>query len=394
MPNLRNQTDGFIRSALKDTEATDWVEFHPVAALCCLPAVAIVLGVGLALGWPQAALAAASGALSAGLAFFQRVSNRRSSVMLLVVAGMSLSAAIGTLVNISWPLETGGVALWAFAVGLVTVVSQPLSFVVMQCAIALIVSAAIPAELFDAVYRALLVAAGGILQTVLMVGLAIWFPRLEAVVNRPGQEVGPLRTQLLPDSVRQAVAGRGTGLRFPCILAVGCALGNVLYHTASIPNGYWVPMTTLLVMRPAVGDTGSRTVARIAGTVAGGCAVTLLLSIERPSHAVMAGMIVLTAWACFASLRVNYALLTVCITAYVALLFAYAGLPEPIEALHRLAATALGGALALLVHSVGLWVWRLCFGPDQNGDGGPLVIAPTSARQTSAPTAAARKPSA
>ncbi len=386
-------TDGIIRSALSDVAAVDWVEFHPVAALCCLPAIAIILSVGLVLGWPQAALAATSGALAAGFGFFQRVSNRRSTVMLLVVAGMSLSAAIGTLANIAWPLETGCVVLWGFAMGLATVVSQPLSWVVMQCAIALIVSAAIPADLVDAVYRALLIAAGGILQIILMEVLVIWFPRLEEVVNRPGAEVGALRTRLLLDSIRQALAGHGAGSRFPCILAVASGLGSVLYHTASIPNGYWVPMTMLLVMRPAVRETRSRTVARIAGTVAGAGAVTFLLSVARPSQPVMAGMIVLTAWGCFASQRVNYALLTVCVTGYVALLFAYAGLPEPVVALHRLAATALGGALALVIHSVALWLWRRCFGPDQNGDAGPLVMVATSARQTSAPSAAATKPS-
>lgn len=276
MPDLA-MNNGNIRMALSDATTVNWAEFHPVAALC-LPAIAILLGAGLILGWPQAALAATSGALIAGFGFFQQVSNRRGSIMLLVVAGMSLSAAIGTLVNVSWPLETGCIALWGFAMGLATLVSLPLAWVVMQCAIALIVSAAIPAGLTDAVYRALLIGAGGVLQTILMEVVVFRFPRLEEVVNRPGAEVG--------------------------------------------------------------------------------------------------------------------ALLTVCVTGYIALLFAYAGLPEPAVTLHRLEATALGGALALVIHHVVLWLWRRFIGPDQNGDAGPLVIAATSPRQASAPSAAATKPSA
>jgi uncharacterized membrane protein YccC len=152
-------------------------------------------------------------------------------------------------------------------------------------------------------------------------------------------------------------------------------------------------MTMLLVMRPAVRETSSRTIGRIGGTIVGACAVTLLLAVIRPSQPVMAAMILVTVWGCFASQRVNYALLTVCVTGFVALLFAYAGLPEPAVALYRLEATVLGGALALVIHHVALWLWRRCFGPDQNGDGGPLAIAATSARQASAPSAAATKPS-
>ncbi|HET6607570.1 MAG TPA: FUSC family protein [Rhodopila sp.] len=384
---------GGIRLALNDAAAVNWAEFHPVAALCCLPAIAILLGAGLILGWPQAALAATSGALIAGFGFFQQVSNRRGSVMLLVVTGMSLSAAIGTLVNVSWTLETACIALWGFAMGLATLVSLPLSWVVMQCAIALIVSAAIPAGLGDAIYRALLIGAGGLLQTILMEIVVFCFPRLEQVVNRPGAEVGALRTRLLLDAVREAFAWHAAGLRFPCILAFASALGNVLYRVAAIPDGWWVPMTMLLVMRPAVRETGSRTIGRIGGTIVGACAVTLLLAVMRPSHMVMAAMIVVTVWGCFASQRVNYALLTVCVTGYVALLFAYAGLPEPDVALYRLVATVLGGVLAVVIHRCLLWLWYRWMGPDQNGDSGPLVIAATSARQTNEPSAAAQKPS-
>jgi uncharacterized membrane protein YccC len=216
---------------------------------------------------------------------------------------------------------------------------------------------------------------------------------LEEAVNRPGAEVGALRTRMLLDSIRQAFAWHAAGLRFPCILAVASALGNLLYHIVAIPDGWWVSMTMLLVMRPVVRETSSRTVGRIGGTIVGACAVTLLLAVMRPSHATMAAMIVVTVWGCFASQRVNYALLTVCVTGYVALLFAYAGLPEVTVALYRLVATVLGGALAIVIHRSLVWLWCRWMGPDQNGDAGPLVIAATSPRQTSAPNPAARKPS-
>jgi hypothetical protein len=51
--------------------------------------------------------------------------------------------------------------------------------------------------------------------------------------------------------------------------------------------------------------------------------------------------------------------LSMAITMYVVLLFAIAGLPEPLVALHRAVATLLGGVIALSTHLLGIWVMRL-----------------------------------
>jgi hypothetical protein len=56
------------------------------------------------------------------------------------------------------------------------------------------------------------------------------------------------------------------------------------------------------------------------------------------------------AWGCYALLRVNYALFSMLITGYIALLFAFGGLPEPLVALDRIIATAIGGSVALAAH--------------------------------------------
>jgi uncharacterized membrane protein YccC len=62
---------------------------------------------------------------------------------------------------------------------------------------------------------------------------------------------------------------------------------------------------------------------------------------------------------CYAFLRVNYAILSVGITTYVVLLFAIAGLPEPLVALHRAVAMLLGGVIALLPHLLGIGAAKL-----------------------------------
>jgi uncharacterized membrane protein YccC len=49
---------------------------------------------------------------------------------------------------------------------------------------------------------------------------------------------------------------------------------------------------------------------------------------------------------------VNYAAFAACITAYVIFLLSLAGLPGREVAIHRAEATLIGGALAMLVHSL------------------------------------------
>ena len=84
--------------------------------------------------------------------------------------------------------------------------------------------------------------------------------------------------------------------------------------------------------------------------------MTVLMALLRPSTTVVTALICMTAWGCFGLQRVNDMALSFCVTAYMASLSAYDGLPEPVVALHRMLATALGGGIALLVHGAGLWI--------------------------------------
>jgi uncharacterized membrane protein YccC len=61
-------------------------------------------------------------------------------------------------------------------------------------------------------------------------------------------------------------------------------------------------------------------------------------------------LIAATAWGCYALFRVNYTLFSLLITAYVALLFSFGGLPEPVVAALSRLATTIGGSIALAAH--------------------------------------------
>ena len=119
----------------------------------------------------------------------------------------------------------------------------------------------------------------------------------------------------------------------------------------AVPNGYWVPMTALLVLKPDFQQTLSRGIARVAGTLAGAAVATLLATLLRPGPVTLAALVVLFAWLCYTLVRVNYAVYAVCITSYVVFLLSFMGLPEKQLVVHRAINTFVGGLVALLAYA-------------------------------------------
>ena len=72
-----------------------------------------------------------------------------------------------------------------------------------------------------------------------------------------------------------------------------------------LPNGYWMPMTVLIVLRSSFNDTVAFALARIAGTIAGPGFVTLAIALSRPSMPYLIFFSAAFAWGCYAVLRVN-----------------------------------------------------------------------------------------
>jgi hypothetical protein len=338
-----------------DVTSMNWSEFQPFAALSCLPAIILLIACDLALGDMTAALAASSGALVVGFGAFQQDFRHPIVPMLLVCLGMSFSAGIGTLAHASLPLDLTCVALWGFGFGLMNVEGRGPGWLALQGSIALVIAAAFPATPVFAAWRALLVLAGGAVQFVVVLTIHWLAPvRFLAPAANASVTVGSILSQ-----VRAMIEGRAPGLAHAFTMALAATAGEVLYRVLEMPNGYWVPMTVLLILRPAARETAARALARLLGTLCGAGLLTLLIALLRPSIPVLIGLIAVTAWACYAFLRVNYVILSMAITMYVVLLFAIAGLPELLVALDRAVATLLGGAIGLITHLLSIWVMRL-----------------------------------
>lgn len=342
-----------LRHAASKTWELQWSELTAQNALRCLPGMALPLAFGVAIGNPGLGVLASSGALVAGFGSLQRLRGSCVPPMLLASVGISLSGFVGTLAGHS---DVGFVlvaALWAFGTGLLFGLSSGAWWIGLQCAVFAIIASHFPQGLGATLSRTATLAAGGLLQTALVLLLqrlqgascneAPPGERAEDLGRTLGSALRTLRANLSPRTLigREAIR---------LALAVGGAAA--ISRGFALPNGYWMPMTVLLVLRGDLYETVTRGLGRVAGTLVGAGLATLLAATLRPGPALLAALVVLSSGFCFTLLRVNYAVFTVFVTAYVAFQLALVGLPESTVVLARIVSTLLGGGVALVAHLV------------------------------------------
>ena len=237
-----------------DVTSMNWSEFRPVAALACLPAIVSLIACGLALGHMTAALAASSGALVVGVRSVPTGLSSPHRADALGFLGMSFSAGIGTLAHASLPLDLTCVALWGFGLGLMNIVGRGPGWLALQGSTALVIAAAFPATPVFAAWRSLLVLAGGAVQLVVVLTIHWLAPvRFFAPAANASVTVGSTLSQ--PHTM---IEGARRDLRTHSQWRWLSSAGELLYRVLEMPNGYWVPMTVLLMLRPAARETAAR----------------------------------------------------------------------------------------------------------------------------------------
>lgn len=158
------------------------------------------------------------------------------------------------------------------------------------------------------------------------------------------------RPQAAAQASAQPASDNLPWLLFPLRAALTLATAAALYKWLAKQNGYWLPMTALIVIRPGFQDAMQRGLARVAGTITGAAVATLIVHIAPPSPWIGVAGVVLFAWGCYALFWVSYAHFAMCLTSYLAFLFSLAGLDEEGVIVRRVVFTAMGGALAFLMH--------------------------------------------
>jgi hypothetical protein len=308
---------------LADSYIFDWKAQSFRADLIFVIPVAICLGLGIWLGHPGAALVTAGGAFTVGFGAKQHIDESHILPMILVSLGIGAATFIG-------------------------MVAGHTNFILV------LLTAAFPFSPRAAAVRSGLVMAGGALQIVTSSILLRLLQQLRTDLLSVARYLRA-EHQALRSSVEQAAralvrrSDAPSAVPYAIRLAVTLGVSTEIYRKFGFANGYWIPMTALLVLRPGLSDTANRAIARTIGTLAGAMLASYALAHLTPATPTLAALTLLFAWLSYSLNNVNYALFTLCLTAYIVNLLALNSLPGNQVAYHRAISTIIGGALALTV---------------------------------------------
>lgn len=151
-------------------------------------------------------------------------------------------------------------------------------------------------------------------------------------------------------TLRANLTLRSSSFRHAVRLAACLAAGELVSAVLGWHRSYWLPMTIALVLRPDFGSTFTRSVLRLAGTLAGLIAITALVHFASPGIGLEIACIIV----CIFLLRylgpANYGLLTAKVSAAVVLVIAVTGVAPNQVIVARAINTAAGGMLALVAY--------------------------------------------
>jgi hypothetical protein len=304
--------------------------FEPWTAVARVPAIALSIGLGAALGSPLRGVLAASGALLVGFGASFELRHSREHLLLVTTAGIGAAAAVGSMAgaHLATALVLAGAVGWAC--GDAAEHGASAAWIALRCGVAAVIATSYPASLAGAASRAAVVIAGGLAQ----VGLLAL-----ANVLRP----------LAHASVPAASFDRRHTVRVAAALAIAMLAERLL----GLRNGYWAPVTALLVLRPDREATITRGVSRVVGTLVGVGLASLVVLALSPSALALGVLASMMACGAYVFQGAGYGLLSLFVTMYVVFALSFAGQPEQEVALARVVATALGGGIALVVELVG-----------------------------------------
>jgi hypothetical protein len=342
-----------------DTTAFPWAKRTPWSSIPAIITIAIALLLGYLTGHESAGAIAAGAAYSVGFAVFHETLASRLLSMGLLTLGIASATLIGSLgADYTW-LVMLLVIIAAINFGVLSSLSPTAGWMGQQCGVYVIVSSYFKLGLHFAVGRTAMVLLGGALVMLLH---ALFFHLVSHPTMRAEAATPPLRTRLqarasqLWSRLRNEIHFTGDTASYTVRMAITLLLCTAIYRHFHIRNGYWLPMTALLVLKPQWSATLSRGIARLVGTVAGAGMALLLARTLTLNTPVIFALVVLCAWACYAMQAVNYAVFSLFTTLYIVFLFRFGGFSQTSAAHIRLFNTALGGAIALLIDAI----WLAC----------------------------------
>ncbi len=361
MVPVSNSSKSVRRGYLADIYTFAWNQLTFRTSLIGAVSVAICLFAGVLAGHPAAGLIAGGGAFTIGFGVNQRIADSRVWPMVAATGAMFLSTLIGMMIGHHGWLLVLAATVWGFVYAILTARAAGISWVGQQAAITLFVSTAFPAGVHAALLRALLIFSGGALQTLITSFSLHLMPELGAIlrsISETGSEElehlinsnyaryrAYVRLRSLPDYLRRIPT-----FPFALRMAATIAIAAEIYRRLGVQSGYWIPMTALLVQKPAFSETFTRAFLRIGGTLAGAVISTVFLVHIHPNPFCLAALAAFFAFWSYATNTVNYGLYTLFLTSYIVFLLSLNSLPGPEIAYRRAYCTIGGGLIALMIH--------------------------------------------
>lgn len=346
-----------LRDLSEDTALFPWNKSTPYPAIESTVAVGVAIVLGEVTGHRSAGSIAAGAAFTVGFAVFHEALSSTLLSMAVLTLGIASATLAGSLAAQWTPVVLLLCVLAALNYGLLAGLDATASWIGQQCGIFVIVSSYFANGVHYALGRTGMVLIGGALQMLFYTGFRFIHHYSHADDPPPPpvlRQIGT-RTLQLWVCLQRELNWRSDTSSYVLKLVITLGLSTALYRAFGWRNGYWAPMTALLVLKPKWANTLSRGIARLAGTLVGAAFCAFLAYIHPPFHHwVYFGLIAFTAYGCFALQAVNYALFSMVLTAYTVFLFAFGGFSERAAADIRFMNTAIGGLLALLVD----FVWK------------------------------------
>jgi hypothetical protein len=340
-----------------DTTAFPWTKRTTGAGLQLIIAIAIALLVGHACGHPSAGAIAAGAAYTVGFAIFHETLASALLSMALLTLGIASATLVGSF-GAEWtPIVLLLTLIAAINYGLLAGISATAGWMGQQCAIYVIVSSYFPMGPKFALGRTGMVLAGGALQMLIFTLFhRARHPAVESIAP-PLHHRLKSRILALWQQLRTETHLHSDTAAYTVRVAITLLLCTELYRHFHVRNGYWSPMTAIVVLKPKWTNTFNRSTARLAGTMVG-VAIAFLLAQVLPNPDPMLllfALVLLCAWGCYAFQAVNYAVFSLFVTLYIIFLFHFGGFSQRSAAHIRLFNTALGGAVALSIDII----WKL-----------------------------------
>ncbi len=298
-------------------------------AVVGMPAIFLLLLIGALSHFHVAASIAAAAAFAVGFGATKRVRHRKLDAMLLTGTGMMIVSILGTLVGRDPLLELVLTMVMGGLCGALIRWDAALWWVWLQIIIAFLLAANYPGTLADGLHRAALVTLG----TGVQIGM-VW--AIKRHIHTP-VTASPREKQLRSKDIWRHA------LRAAICIGVALAASRAVHIT----HEYWAPMTTMIILKPGLRDTALRGIERIGGTILGIVMATGIIVVTG-SPIVQVTAATVSAGLAFGLQQARYAVLATAITASGVLMIYVAGSGVLGADRDRLAATLLGGSVALV----------------------------------------------